>query len=105
MTLIELADYTDEELADLNSEFEHLPASKIIQWAVDAFATHLCLSASMNDAVLIDIATKVHTGIEVVFIDTGYHFTETIQTVETVRRRYGLNMRTKTVTNHAEEMW
>src|SRR3546814_13721366 len=92
MTLIELADYTDEELADLNSEFEHLPASKIIQWAVDAFAPHLCLSASMNDAVLIDLATKVHPGIEVVFIDTGYHFPETLQTVETVRRRYGLNL-------------
>ena len=95
----------DDELAELNREFERLPASKIIQWAVDSFAPHLSLSASMNDAVLIDLATKVHPGIEVVFIDTGYHFPETLETVETVRRRYGLNLRMMTVPHHDEELW
>ena len=105
MTVMEVADFTDEELAELNREFERLPASKIIQWAVDSFAPHLSLSASMNDAVLIDLATKVHPGIEVVFIDTGYHFPETLQTVETVRRRYGLNLRMMTVPHHDEALW
>jgi phosphoadenosine phosphosulfate reductase len=105
MTVMEVADFTDEELADLNREFERLPASKIIQWAVDSFAPHLSLSASMNDAVLIDLATKVHPGIEVVFIDTGYHFPETLETVETVRRHYGLNLRMMTVPHHDEELW
>ena len=70
----ESVDYTDEELAEINVEFQRLPASKIIQWAVDAFAPHLCLTASMTDAVLIDLAVKVDPSIEVVFIDTGYHF-------------------------------
>ena len=59
----------------------------------------------MNDAVLIDLATKVDPGIEVVFIDTGYHFPETLETVETVRRRYGLNLRIMTVPHHDEELW
>jgi phosphoadenosine phosphosulfate reductase len=59
----------------------------------------------MNDAVMIDLATKVHPGIEVVFIDTGYHFPETLETVEAVRRRYGLNLRMMTVPHHAEELW
>jgi phosphoadenosine phosphosulfate reductase len=97
--------YTDDELADLNADFEKLPAKKIIQWAVDNFAPHLCLSASMQDAVLIDLATKVDPGIEVVFIDTGYHFPETLDTVEAVRRRYGLNLRIMTVKPFAEELW
>ena len=97
--------YTDEELAELNAEFEKLPASKIVQWAVDSFAPHLSLSASMQDAVLIDIATKVDPAIEVVFIDTGYHFPETLETVETVRRRYGLNLRIMTVRPFAEPLW
>jgi phosphoadenosine phosphosulfate reductase len=105
MSLVEVAEFTDEELAELNREFEHLPASKIIQWAVDSFAPHLSLSASMNDAVLIDLATKVHPAIEVVFIDTGYHFPETLETVEMVRRRYGLNLRMMTVQHHDEELW
>ena len=105
MSLVEVQDFTDEELAELNREFERLPASGIIQWAVESFAPHLSLSASMNDAVLIDLAIKVHPGIEVVFIDTGYHFPETLETVETVRRRYGLNLRMMTVPHHDEELW
>ena len=59
----------------------------------------------MTDAVLIDLATKVDPGIEVVFIDTGYHFPETLETVEQVRRRYGLNLRMMTVPHHDEELW
>lgn len=96
---------TDVDLEDLNSEFEYLHASKIIQWAVDQFAPHLALTASMTDAVLIDLAVKVDPAIEVVFIDTGYHFPETLEVVETVRRRYGLNLRMMTVKPHAEELW
>lgn len=105
MTLLDVPSFSDEELAELNRELERLPASKIIQWAVDHFAPHLALTASMNDAVLIDLAVKVHPAIEVVFIDTGYHFPETLETVETVRRRYGLNLRMMTVPHHDEELW
>ena len=97
--------FSDGELAELNRDFERLPAAKIIQWAVDAFSPHLCMTASMTDAVLIDLAVKVDPAIEVVFIDTGYHFPETLETVETVRRRYGLNLRIMTVAPHDEELW
>ena len=102
---LDVPSFSDDELADLNREFEGLPASKIIQWAVDCFAPYLCMTASMTDAVIIDLAVKVDPAIEVVFIDTGYHFPETLQTVEDVRRRYGLNMRIMTVAHHAEELW
>ena len=97
--------FHDEELAELNADFEGWSAPKIIQWAVDHFAPHLCLAASMQDAVLIDLATKVDPGIEVVFIDTGYHFPETLETMERVRRHYGLNLRIMTVPPHDEELW
>ena len=97
--------YTDDELVEVNAELEHAPASKIIAWAVEAFGPHLCLTASMNDAVLIDLAVKVDPAIEVVFIDTGYHFPETLATVETVRRRYGLNMKIMTAPDNTELLW
>ena len=98
-------DYTDAELAELSAEFERLPASKIIEWAVESFGHHLAMSASMTDAVLIDLATKVDPAIEVIFIDTGYHFPETLATVEEVRRHYGLNLRMMTVARQEEELW
>ncbi|MCU1351663.1 MAG: thioredoxin-dependent phosophoadenylyl-sulfate reductase [Acidimicrobiales bacterium] len=97
--------HSDEELAELNVTFEHYPASKVIAWAVDTFGPHICLTASMTDAVLIDLAVKVDPAIEVVFIDTGYHFPETLATVEEVRRHYGLNLRMMTVARQNEALW
>jgi phosphoadenosine phosphosulfate reductase len=105
MTLLPTVDLTDQELVELNDRFETQPAAAIIRWAVDTFHPHLCMTASMTDAVLIDLATSVEPSIEVVFIDTGYHFPETLQTVEVVRRRYGLNLRVMTALPHAEELW
>lgn len=97
--------FTDDELLELNAEFDTAPASKIIQWAVESFGPHLCLTASMTDAVLIDLAVKADPAIEVVFIDTGYHFPETLETVELVRRRYGLNMKIMTAPDNTEDLW
>jgi phosphoadenosine phosphosulfate reductase len=108
VTLIErntVPDFTDAELAAINRDFNHAPASKVIQWAVDTFSPHLCMTASMTDAVLIDRAVKIDPAIEVVFIDTGYHFPETLQTVEEVRRHYGLNLRMMTVARQNEALW
>src|SRR5207253_4706162 len=93
------------ELAELNERFEREPARGIIRWAVDTFHPRLCLTASMTDAVLIDLAVRVEPSIEVVFIDTGYHFPETLETVEVVRRRYGLNLRIMTVLAQDEDLW
>jgi len=98
-------DFTNARLAELNERFEREPASAIVRWAVDTFHPHLSLSASMTDAVLIDIAIRVEPSIEVVFIDTGYHFPETLETMEVVRRRYGLNLRVMTVAPQEAELW
>ncbi|MBV8385675.1 MAG: phosphoadenylyl-sulfate reductase [Acidimicrobiia bacterium] len=99
------SELSPSEMASLNEQFESAPASEIIRWAVDTFHPHLALTASMTDAVLIDLAVTVEPSIEVVFIDTGYHFPETLETVETVRRKYGLNLKMMTVPHHAEELW
>lgn len=97
--------YSDADLAAINDEFENAPASKVIGWAVSTFSPHLALSASMTDAVLIDLATRVDPAIEVIFIDTGYHFPETLATVEEVRRHYGLNLKMMTVARQEEALW
>ena len=97
--------HTDAELELLNDEAAGWSAEERIEWAVRSFAPHLSLAASMTDALLIDLAVRVDPAIEVVFIDTGYHFPETLETVETVRRRYGLNLRIMTVPAHDEKLW
>ena len=85
--------WSADELEALSASFESAPASKVVRWAVDQFGDDLCITASFQDSVLIDVATKVKADIEVVFIDTLDHFSETYETVERVRRRYDLNLR------------
>ena len=93
------------ELTEINDRFEASEATEIVAWAVEQFHPALSLTSSMTDAVLIDLAVRVEPSIEVVFIDTGYHFAETIETMERVRRHYGLNLRVMTVAPHDEELW
>ena len=108
MTLLrspEPTDLSDQQLRNAADRFDTAPASTVIRWAVDNFHPHLCLTASMTDAVLIDLAVAVEPAIEVVFIDTGYHFPETLEMVELVRRRYGLNLRVMTALPQEAELW
>jgi phosphoadenosine phosphosulfate reductase len=81
-----------EDLAVRSESFESAPASAVIRWAVDSFGDALVLAASFEDIVLIDLATKIAPGIEVVFLDTEAHFPETLAFVEEVRARYDLNL-------------
>jgi len=105
LTSLSIPDFSNDELAELSRDFETWSAEEIIGWAVETFGPHLALTASMTDAVLIDLAIKVYPAIEVVFIDTGYHFPETLETVERVRQHYGLNLRMMTVALQNEPLW
>jgi phosphoadenosine phosphosulfate reductase len=102
---IHAPDFSHAELAELNRSLEQAAPQAVIEWAVEQFHPFMCLAASMTDAVLIDLAVKVEPSIEVVFIDTRYHFPETLETVETVRRHYGLNLRVLTVPPQPVDLW
>ncbi len=55
-------------------------ARAALRWARNEFADSLALLSSMGDEVLVHLASDELPGIDVVFIDTGYHFAETIGT-------------------------
>ncbi len=97
--------FTAAELTAISDGLESATASEVMAWAVEQFHPALSLTSSMTDAVLIDLAVRVEPSIEVVFIDTGYHFPETLETMEQVRRHYGLNLRVMTVAHHDDELW
>jgi len=83
----------EAELAEISDRFETASASAVLRWARDRFGASLVLASSFQDCVLIDVAARQYPEIEVVFLDTGFHFPETLDYVETVRRRYDLNLR------------
>jgi phosphoadenosine phosphosulfate reductase len=101
-----LPQLSDGDLEGLDASFDGKPATAVLRWAVDTFgAEGLCVAFSGEDTVLIDIVAGVERGIEVVFIDTGYHFPETLETMERTRARYGLNLRVMTVPPADPPLW
>jgi len=77
-------------------ELELAPAEAIIEWAVETFGDRFCVASSMSDSVLAHIAGRVSPGIDVVFLDTGYHFIETIGTRDAVEATMPVNLITIT---------
>jgi phosphoadenosine phosphosulfate reductase len=73
-------------------ELEDASAQEIIRWATDTFGDRICITSSMTDAVLIHLASSVRPGIDVVFLDTGYHFPETVGTRDAVEAVYPITL-------------
>jgi len=78
-------------------------AEAVVQWALRTFADRLCITSSMTDAVIIDIASRHAPGIDVIFLDTGYHFAETIGTRDAVSVVYPVNVINVTPPTTVEE--
>ena len=73
-------------------KFADAPAADVLAWAVDTFGPELSVACSMQDGVLVDLAVKADPGVEVVFLDTGFHFGETLTTARRMKARYDLNL-------------
>jgi phosphoadenosine phosphosulfate reductase len=78
--------------ADAGRELETATPTEILHWAADTFGGRFCVLSSMSDAVVISLAAQAKPGIDVVFLDTGYHFAETIGTRDAVAATYDVNV-------------
>ncbi|MER8115212.1 phosphoadenylyl-sulfate reductase [Streptomyces sp. NPDC094031] len=91
---------TDDESRELaeraGRELEDASALEILRWAVDTFGEGFCVTSSMEDGVVAHLASRVRPGVNVVFLDTGYHFPETIGTRDAVAAVMDVNVRTLT---------
>ncbi len=93
-----------ESLANQAAEkLKGAPADEVIKWAAETIGSRLCITSSMTDAVIVDLASKVVPGIDVLFLDTGYHFAETIGTRDAVSVVYPVNVINVTPPTTVEE--
>jgi phosphoadenosine phosphosulfate reductase len=74
----ELAAEVDARFADTADPVEQ--ALAVLRWAGDTFGNQFAITSSMADGLLAHLAGRVIPGVHVVFLDTGYHFAETIGT-------------------------
>lgn len=75
------------------AELEGAPADEIVAWAVETFGTRFCVTSSFADAVLVHLVSRVAPGVDVVFLDTGLHFTETLDVRDRVARDMAVTVR------------
>jgi len=84
---------TDQAQAtEARRELSSATPSEVLRWAMQTFGAEFCVTTSLADAVLIDMACKIQPGVHVVFVDTGYHFPETLQTRTEIAARYPITM-------------
>ncbi|MBF6229148.1 phosphoadenylyl-sulfate reductase [Nocardia abscessus] len=94
---IELAEkLSEDELRAIAArgaaELDGASATELLRWTEDTFGTNYIVASNMQDGVLVHLAAGIRAGVDVLFLDTGYHFAETIGTRDAVEAVYGVNV-------------
>ena len=84
-----------------------------LRWARRTFGDTLVVASSMSDEVLVHLASVDAPGVDLLFLDTGYHFAETIGTRDAVAAVYGVKVRTvlplltieEQTAEHGADLW
>jgi phosphoadenosine phosphosulfate reductase len=89
-----------EQLAERGAaELEGADANDLLRWTDEHFGGDFVVASNMQDAALVSMAAKVRPGVDVLFLDTGYHFVETIGTRDAVEAVYDVNIVNVTAEN------
>jgi phosphoadenosine phosphosulfate reductase len=104
---------TEDELRTLAArgaaDLDGANATELLQWTEEHFGgvngprggatCNYVVASNMQDAVLVDLAAKVRPGVPVLFLDTGYHFVETIGTRDAIESVYDIRVLNLTAEN------
>jgi len=96
------AEDSSTEFERLAAQLEQASAEDVVAWAVERFGRRLSLVCSFQNCVLIDLVTRVDPKVDVIFLDTGAHFPETMTYVERVETQYQLKLRVMTPGSDAD---
>ena len=93
MTTLRSHDTLREIAARGERELESASANEVVKWVAKEFETsHVAVACSMADAVLPHVVASALPGVDVLFLDTGYHFAETYATRDEVARTLNVNV-------------
>ncbi|MDQ2797436.1 MAG: phosphoadenylyl-sulfate reductase [Actinomycetota bacterium] len=81
-------DLSHDELKQLAERAGHdldgASAHEVLSWADEQFGASWAVASSMADAVVPSLAARIRPGVDILFLDTGYHFAETLGTRDAV---------------------
>jgi len=87
-----LADAADAWFDGIEDPVEQ--ALTVLKWAGDTFGDDFAITSSMADGLLAHLAGTAIPGVDVIFLDTGYHFAETIGTRDAVAATLPVTVKT-----------
>jgi phosphoadenosine phosphosulfate reductase len=76
----------------MGQKLEGATPQDVLAWAIGTFGDSFCIASSMSDTVLIHMASQIQVGVSVLFLDTGYHFAETLHTRDQVQNAYPITL-------------
>jgi phosphoadenosine phosphosulfate reductase len=93
------------DLEAVNARLEHRSAEEILAWATETFGRDVLLTCSFqhDGVVLAHMLTIIAPWVPIVFLETGFHFPETLAYRDEIVARYGLNVRERRSAMRREE--
>ncbi|WP_236683065.1 phosphoadenylyl-sulfate reductase [Demequina globuliformis] len=92
LTLLNPSEWNAQTCAEVNARLESASATHIADWAVATFGRDMIVAASMQDTILPHMFGTRLADIDVLFLETGYHFAETIATRDEAARRFPITI-------------
>ena len=73
---------------------EHWSPHQISRWAINNYGQDLLMTTSfgLNGVALVHMLQEITPGVTILFIDTGFHFPETLKTKQRIEAKYGLKI-------------
>ncbi len=93
-----------DELDAKNASLETASPREVLAWVFERFGDDLAVACSFEDLALLHMAHLVRPAAEVIFLDTGGHFPETLEFVDRIERDWSLNL-TRTTPGPDAEAW
>lgn len=93
-----------DELDVANSRFHHATPVEILTWVFDRFGDDVVMACSFEDVALVHMIHELRPDAEILFLDTGGHFPETLEFVDRIEREWALRL-TRTVPGPDAEPW
>jgi phosphoadenosine phosphosulfate reductase len=93
-----------DELETTNQRFEFASPLEILTWTFERFDDDVAMACSFEDLALLHMVRELRPQTEIVFLDTGGHFAETLEFAGRTEREWSLNL-TRTTPGPDADAW
>ncbi|HVA52481.1 MAG TPA: phosphoadenylyl-sulfate reductase [Acidimicrobiales bacterium] len=85
-----------DEIEEINERFGRSTPLEILKWTFDRFDDDVAMACSFEDLALLHMVHELRPATEIIFLDTGGHFQETLDFTERMTNEWSLNV-TRTI--------